>query len=110
MTNEELNTVLYNRMFDEQEKWKQWLLSQNPEEILNHAYEYTSREDIILALEYTDLSDEQCLALLKSPCPLADIFTEFERMETDHMEDIRQSIENRADHVIRMEKEKEAER
>lgn len=107
MSNEELNLALYNRVLDEQMKWKKWLLSQSPEEVLNHSYEYTSREDIILALEYTDLSDEQCLALLKSPCPLADIFKEFERMESDHMDEIRQSIENRADHVIRQEKDKE---
>jgi hypothetical protein len=107
MTNKELNITLYNRLLDEQMEWKKWLLSQNPEEVLNHAYEYTSREDIILALEYTDLSDEQCLALLKSPCPLADIFKEFERMESDHMDEIRQSIESRADHAIRQEKDKE---
>ena len=107
MSNEELNLALYNRVLDEQMKWKKWLLSQSPEEVLNQSYEYTSREDIILALEYTDLSDEQCLALLKSPCPLADIFKEFERMESDHMDEIRQSIENRADHVIRQEKDKE---
>jgi GTP cyclohydrolase II len=107
MTNEELNQALYNRLSDEQMEWKKWLLSQSPEEVLQHAYEYTSREDIILALEYTDLSDEQCLALLKSPCPLADIFKEFERMESEHMEEIRQSIESRADYVIRQEKDKE---
>lgn len=82
-------------------------MQQSPEEVLNHAYEYTNREDIILALEYTDLSDERCLALLKSPCPLADIFTEFERMETGHMDDIRQCMESRAEHVIQMEKQKE---
>lgn len=107
MTNEELNQALYNRLLDEQMEWKKWLLSQSPEEVLQHAYEYTSREDIILALEYTDLSDEQCLALLKSPCPLADIFKEFERMESEHMDEIRQSIESRADYVIRQEKKKE---
>jgi hypothetical protein len=107
MSNEELNLALYNRVLDEQMEWKKWLLSQSPEEVLNHSYEYTSREDIILALEYTDLSDERCLALLKSPCLLADIFTEFERMESDHMDEIRQSIESRADHVIRQEKDKE---
>lgn len=107
MSNEELNLALYNSVLDEQMKWKKWLLSQSPEEVLNHSYEYTSREDIILALEYTDLSDEQCLALLKSPCLLADIFKEFERMESDHMDEIRQSIESRADHAIRQEKDKE---
>lgn len=107
MTNEELNTALYQRMFAEREQWRDWLLQQPPEEILDHAYEYTNREDIILALEHTDLSDEQCCALLKSPCPLADIITEFERAETDHMDNIRQCMESRADHVIQLEKQKE---
>jgi hypothetical protein len=106
MTNEELNTALYQRLFAEQEKWRDWLLRESPEEILNHAFEYSSREDIILALEYSDLSDEDCLALLKSPCPLSDIFTEFQRAETGHMDDIRQCIENRANHIIQLEKQR----
>ena len=46
MTNEELNTALYEKMFAEQESYRAWLLSQTPEEILNHTYEYTVREDI----------------------------------------------------------------
>ena len=45
MTNEELNTALYEKMFAEQETYRAWLLSQPPEEILNHAYEYTMREE-----------------------------------------------------------------
>ena len=36
MTNEELNTALYNKVFAEQEKYREWLLSQPPNEILNH--------------------------------------------------------------------------
>ena len=39
MTNEELNTRLYQKMFSEQEAYREWLLSQMPEEILNHTYE-----------------------------------------------------------------------
>ena len=74
MTNEELNTALYKKVFAEQEKYREWLLSQPPDEILNHCYEYTVREDIVLALEEYDLSDKQCKALLKSPSPLADVF------------------------------------
>ena len=46
MTNAELNTALYQKMFDEQETYREWLLSQPSEEILNHTYEYTVREDI----------------------------------------------------------------
>lgn len=69
MTNEELNTALYEKMFAEQEKYRAWLLSQPPEEILNHTYEYTMREDILLSLEYHDLPDAQARAMLKSPQP-----------------------------------------
>ena len=43
MTNEELNTALYKKVFAEQEKYREWLLSQPPNEILNHCYEYTVR-------------------------------------------------------------------
>ena len=60
MTNEELNTALYKKVFAEQEQYREWLLSQPPDEILNHCYEYTVREDIVLALEEYDLCDKQC--------------------------------------------------
>ena len=38
MTNEQWNTTLYKQMFTEQEQFRDWLLAQPPEEILNHAY------------------------------------------------------------------------
>ena len=34
MTNEELNTALYKKVFAEQEKYREWLLSQPPDEML----------------------------------------------------------------------------
>jgi hypothetical protein len=101
MTNEELNTALYQKMFAEQQQYRDWLLGQPAEEILHHCYEYTVREDIVLTLEYNDLTDQQCKALLRSPTPLADVFRDFEKRETDHMENIRDTIECRANDVIR---------
>lgn len=106
MTNEELNTKLYEKLFAGQENFKGWLLTQPPEEILNHAYEYTIREDILISMEYNDLTDEQASALLQSPSPLADIFKDFEKIEGDQMEKVRGCIENRADKEI--EKQREA--
>ena len=97
MTNEELNTALYKKMFAEQDKFRDWLKSQPAAEVLNHAYEYTIREDILISLEYNDLTDAQALALLASPSPLADIYQEFDRMESSHMEAIWSCIESRAD-------------
>ena len=95
MTNEELNTALYRKVFAEQEKYREWLLSpatrRNPEPLLR----VHGTEDIVLALEEYDLSDKQCKALLKSPCPLADVFKDFEKRETGHMDIIRDTIECR---------------
>ncbi len=107
MTNEELNTRLYQKMFTEQEKYRDWLLTLTPKEILEHGYEYIMREDILLSLEYHDLPDAQAKALLKSPSPLADVFKDWEKKETDHMEDIWQTVEDRAKEAVKKEAQKE---
>ena len=96
MTNEELNTALYEKMFAEQETYRAWLLTQAPEEILNHTYEYTVREDILMSLEYNSLPTAQVRALLKSPSPLADVFAAWEDRETSYMEEIWQTVTDRA--------------
>ena len=97
MTNEQWNTTLYKQMFAEQEQFRDWLLAQPPQEILNHAYEYVMREDILLSLEYNDLTDAQAAALLSSSSPLADVYAEFDKLESSHMEEIWSCIESRAD-------------
>lgn len=56
MTPEEMNTQLYEKLTAEQAKYRDWLMGQPPEEILNHAYEYAVREDILAAAELMDLS------------------------------------------------------
>ena len=106
ITNQELNTLLYQKMFAEQESYRQHLLTLPPAEILYHAYEYTTREDILLSLEYNDLTDKQCQALLKSPCPLSDVFRAWEKYESSHMEELWSVVENRANTVIQAEKAK----
>ena len=100
MTNEERNTALYQKMFAEQETFRDWLKSQPPEEILNHAYEYTIREDILLSLEYHNLSDAQIDTLMESSSPLTDVFRDFEKLETGHMDTVWDCLENRADSIL----------
>ena len=101
MNTETANTKLYEKMFEEQEKFRGWLLSQPPKEILNHTYEYTTREDILMTLENNDLRLDQAQALLSSPTPLADVFKEFENRETDYMDVVRDSMESRANTLLR---------
>lgn len=108
MAERDYNSKLYEKMAAEQEKYRSWLLSQEPSEILNHTYEYTMREDIVMAMEDMELSPKRAKALLKSPSPLADVYEEFRDRETEHMDTIRDSIESRADEVIKREHARES--
>lgn len=58
------------------------------------------REDILLALEYNDLTSAQAKALLRSPSPLADVFKDWEKRESSHMDEIWETIVARANTVI----------
>ena len=106
MTNEELNTALYQKMFDEQERYRDSLLSMSPAEVLDHAYEYTVREDLLLSMEYHDLDDSQTKALLKRDEPLKELFAQFESRETGYMEIVRDTIETYANNLALVEKVK----
>ena len=64
------------KMTDEFNTYRSWLLSQPPEEILNHAYEYSTKQDIILNVADAGLSPAQIETMLRSPCPLEDVFKE----------------------------------
>ena len=86
MNTNDLNTALYEKMAAEQDKFRDWLKRQPPEEILHHTYEYTVREDIVMAMEELELTDAQAQALLESPSPLADVYRYFEKLETGYMD------------------------
>ena len=51
-----MNTMqtLFDNMAQEQENYREWLLHQSPETILDHAYVYAFREDIMIAFADAD--------------------------------------------------------
>lgn len=106
MANTEMGNLLYQRMADEQKKFREWLLGQPPSVVLDHACEYTVREDIVTEMSALELPEAQIRVLLRSRTPLADVYKEWNNTETHHMEDLRDVIEARADAVIQAEKEK----
>ena len=105
MDAEHLNKALYEKMSAEQERYRHGLLGQTPEEVLNHAYEYAIREDILVEMETLDLTAEQAAALLTSASPLADVYQAWGTVETHHMEDIRDVIEGQADSMLETQRE-----
>ena len=106
MSSEELNQALSEKMRAEQDKFREWLESQTAAEALKHAYEYIIREDILIALTDSDLSQTQVKALLQNSCTLEDIYKDWDKQETGFMQDIRDTIEERANIFIRQEQEK----
>ena len=103
--NTDKNTALYEKMAAEQDKFRDWLKSQPPEEILKHTYEYTVREDILMAMEELDLPQSRAAALLASSSPLADVYKEFSDRETSYMDVVRDSIEQRAEAALDAQRE-----
>lgn len=53
-----INAALYDRMFREQKAYTKQLMEERPEKILESAYEFVIREDILQAVENNDLSLE----------------------------------------------------
>lgn len=94
--NEELKNTLMDKLSREQDKYRDWLKGQPPEEILHHSYEYTVREDILMSMEELTLNEAETRALLLSPSPMAILYDKFSDLETDYMDTIRDSIEDTA--------------
>lgn len=95
MDAEKLNQELYDKMAAEQERFKHGLLGMTPEQVLDHAYEYAMREDILMEMEELDLSAPEAAALLASESPLADVYGDFRERE-GRMDLVRECIETLA--------------
>lgn len=105
MDSKKLTDALCEKMSAEQDKFRAWLVSQPPEEILNHTVEYTTREDILMAMDFIELTEAQVSALLESPTPLADVYKNWSNMDFNLMDNITSAIGDRADTVIRQAEE-----
>lgn len=107
MSETDYNARLYEKMKAAQDKYRDWLVRQEPSEILEHTYEYTIREDIVMCMEELELEPEKAKALLSSPCPLSDVHKEFQDRETEYMDTIRDSIETEADKSLQRQEKKQ---
>ena len=98
---EALNLNLYEKVSAEMEAYENELLAMPPEEILEHAYAYATKQDIVLALEEHDLSEKQARALLQCDNALEAIFDRWEHTEMAYMDTIRDMISCTANEKIR---------
>lgn len=102
MTLEQLNTALYEKIYAEHQEFVESLKNSTPEIVIQYAYELVIREDILLSLEENDLDARQCKALLREKKPLDKLFLAWEKHEGDHMNEIRDCIENKANELVKL--------
>ena len=98
-----MNTLeqLEAKMTEEFNAYRSWLLQQPPEEILNHAYEYTTKQDIMLNVADAGLSPAQIETMLRSPCPLEDVFKDCAYIDqSDYSYTLKILISQRADDAM----------
>lgn len=93
---EDLKKQLMKKAEKEQSIYREWLLSQEPEEILNHTYEYTMREDILLKLDEMEFDETQLKELLKVPDLMDSIYQKYTKFDTEYMELIEESVRQQA--------------
>lgn len=84
---------LCEKLYEEQQTYRNWLLEQPSEEILSHAYTYAMREDIVVAAEdYSLLTESQAKALCQSLSPMNEIYSTFDKRDASNMEVIADCI------------------
>ena len=93
MSEEQVYQALYDKMEAEQDNYRDWLLSQPSEEILNHAYEYSVRQDILSIIKGEHLPPMAARALLHAEQPLASIYTNWSKCDYGIYEDLMKVVQ-----------------
>ena len=107
MPNEALENALSEKMAAEQEAFKQELLKLPPEEILQKAREYVTRENILQVLTDYPGTKAQTETLLNAPTPLASIYAQMEQDGSDNgINEIKESVQALTDAILAAEAEK----
>ena len=106
MTSEQLHTALYEKLSAEFDKHREYLMTLPPSEILNHTYEHTIKQDIVICAENSIFEREHVKALLRSPSPLEDVYREYNKRDTQHMDILRDCFEAEAKAAIKRSQER----
>jgi hypothetical protein len=95
MYHKDASAALYKKIRGEQNAYREWLMTLSPAEVLDHCYEYSVREDIVMLLSGAVLPEEQCEALCRLKAPLEAIYGDYAKRENGFADDIMDVIASR---------------
>lgn len=94
-----MENTIYNKVIksvsDEFKLYEDYLKTLPSSAVLNHAYEYSIKQDILYAIEDINISEEKAAALLKSKNILEDIYKDYNKMESTIKYDVKDILERR---------------
>ena len=87
-----LKEMIYKRMKSEQDTFYRVLLEMDIKEALDHAYEYSTRNDILMSFNDSNLNSDELEVLAKCRYPLSEIYGRFDKIESDRQSEIEMAI------------------
>lgn len=96
-----LKNLLLDKARKEQDSYIEQMKAKPPDKIIQKAYEITMRDDILVTLEYANLSDKQLAALLKTDYPVSACFNEWQDRDCSYMEDLSDTVNQYAEKLVK---------
>ena len=86
MDTREVNIILRKKARAELTILRKQLLAKSPQEVLDRAYEYATKSDMVTLINETEFSSEQAKALLRRPRLLDSLFKEYGNHSSNSMD------------------------
>ena len=99
-----LNQRLTDKVQRELSAFREEMQGKPPQEIYDMAYQIVIKNDIAECFSNTDYSPQTVKALMKSPNLLQEIYDEWLGRDYSHMDDLRQTIADFKDYMVKTEK------
>jgi uncharacterized membrane protein YheB (UPF0754 family) len=99
-----LNCKLTDKVEQELTAFREEMLSKTPQEVYEAAYQIALKSDIAECFSETNFSPQAVKALMKSPNLLHEIYQEWLETDHSHMEDLRQTVSDFKDYMVKTER------
>lgn len=107
--NVDYNTLLYEKAEKEFQKYKNDLMQMDKEDIFEHSYETEIKQDLLCTFENEELTQTEAKSLYKLQSPLDSCYQEWLQNDRSIMEDLRDTVDDRAKSAIKEMNAKEKE-
>lgn len=95
------NALLYEKVQSEYQAYISELKAMTPEQILEHAYEKTMKEDILSLFEWSDLGQKEAKALYLMKNPLDAVYQKWLDTDVSYMDMLRDSVDEKAREAVK---------